>query len=504
MEAIVKEYRKKVAMILIGVIILSATAAAVAFPVMKLLGMYQGVSWGRVGLFVLCILVEDIISVVLMRMDREKEVLSEQTEKVIRIYLMMIQVVNLNLITWFFPSKESWMFSFYFLILMSIFLDIKFSLICCIVDLISIIVLFIGNPAARPSKELFWSDSILRMICICMSLAGVLMFLALVNKFLLNAKKEQIEENNLKVQGVMDKVSTLIKHLSDASESLIETSQNESASTEKLSAITQNLLESNKKMLGKSVESRQYLAALTKSNEDMAERMTEVNEISKGLLQLSEKNEKALGELISISKDVEVSTEKTMHVTSNLDKEVGEIGKTLEIINDIAGSTNLLALNASIEAARAGETGRGFAVVAQEVGKLSTSTRDSLSEVNEVILRVQKGTQEAARYMNESSVRIQNQNARMLETINGVRNMIEMLKKSVDTISKVGGIQNSQSCVIIQTIQASEDIVNRIDEENREFTNIDQMVQGNAREVFKLSDQIDQINGMIAGLEELL
>ena len=504
MEAIVKEYRKKVARILIIVIMFSATAAAITFPMLKLLGMYQGVSWVSVGIFVFCILVEDIISVLLMRRDRDNEVMSEQTEKVIRIYLMMIQGVNLNLITWLFPSKESWMFAFYFLILMSIFLDIKFSLSCCVVDLVSITILFVGNPAARPSKELFLSDSILRMVCISMSLAGVLLFLALVNKFLLNAKKEQIEENNRKIQGVMDKVSGLIKNLGNASESLLETSQNESASTEELSAITENLLESSQKMLGKSIESRENLTALTKSNEDMAERMMEVNGISKDLLQLSEENEKALGELIAISKDVEASTKRTMQVTSNLDKEVGEIGKTLEIISEIAGSTNLLALNASIEAARAGEAGRGFAVVAQEVGNLATNTRESLDEVNEVILRVQQGTQAATKYMNESSAKMQNQNVRMLETIKGVRSMIEMLKQSVDTISKVDGIQNSQSHVISQTIQVSEDIANRIDEENREFTNIDQMVQGNAQEVFKLSDQIDQINGMIAELEELL
>lgn len=504
METVVKEYRKKVATILIVVIMFSATAAAIAFPVMKLLGLYSVVSWVRVGIFVFCILAEDIISVIIIRRDRERDVLSEQTEKVIRIYLMMVQGVNLNLITWFFPSKESWMFAFYFLILMSVFLDIKFSLSCCIVDLVSIIILFVGNAASRPSKELFLSDAILRMICICMSLAGVLLFLVLVNKFLLNAKKEQIEANNQKVQDVIDKVSGLIKKLSNASESLLETSQNESASTEELSAITENLLESSKNMLNKSIESSQNLSALTKSNEDMAERMEEVNGISKNLLQISERNEKALGELISVSKDVEASTNRTMQVTSNLDNEVGEIEKTLDIISGIADSTNLLALNASIEAARAGEAGRGFAVVAQEVGNLAASTRESLTEVNEVILRVQQGTMEAARYMNENSAKMKNQNIRMMETISGVRNMIEMLKQSVDTISKVDHIQNSQSHVISQTIQASEDIAERINNENQEFTNIDQMVQYNTEEVFRLVEQIDQINQMIVELEELL
>lgn len=320
----------------------------------------------------------------------------------------------------------------------------------------------------------------------------------------MNAKKEQIEKNNRKVQEVMDKVSVLIKKLGNASESLLSTSQNESASTEELSAITENLLESSENMLKKSIESRENLAALTKSNEDMLERMMEVNDISKDLLQISESNEEALGEFISISKDVENSTKSTMLVTSNLNKEVGEIGKTLEIINDIASSTNLLALNASIEAARAGEAGRGFAVVAQEVGNLATNTRESLDEVNQVIIRVQQGTTEAARYMNENSEKMKNQNVKMLETINGVRSMIEMLKQSVDTIGKIDYIQNSQSHVISKTIQVSEDIANRIDEENQEFSNIDQMVQGSTQEVFKISDQIDQINGMIVELEELL
>ena len=106
--------------------------------------------------------------------------------------------------------------------------------------------------------------------------------------------------------------------------------------------------------------------------------------------------------------------------------------------------------------------------------------------------------------MNESSSKMQNQNVKMLETIKGVRSMIELLKQSVDTVSKVDSIQNSQSHVISQMIQVSEDIANRIDEENREFSNIDQMVQGNTQEVFKLAEQIDQINGMIAELEELL
>ena len=79
----------------------------------------------------------------------------------------------------------------------------------------------------------------------------------------------------------------------------------------------------------------------------------------------------------------------TIDVAQKLSEAVKEIGVTLNLINEISSSTNLLALNASIEAARAGEAGKGFAVVAQEVGNLANSTKESLDEVESVIARVQ-------------------------------------------------------------------------------------------------------------------
>lgn len=505
MEAgILQEYRKKAVIFMLIIIMFSATAAGIVFPMLKGLKMYPSVSWGTVGIFVVCIILEDIIGLFLIRKSRSEEVLSTKTEKLVKGYLIIIMGINLNLITWFFPSKESWMFAFYFLILMAMFLDMKVIGICCGVELISLIILFVFNPTARPVDSLFVTDSILRVICIVLSLAGVVILLAFINKFLLNAKKEQLERNNAKVENVLQKVTYIAAGLGDASKALVDTSQTESASTEELSAISENLLESSDRMLEKSEQSKENLFNLEESSKNMEHEMHNVDQISKELVELSVSNEQALSHLMGMSENVENSTRKTLEVTDKLLKETGEIGKTLDIINEIAESINLLALNASIEAARAGEAGKGFAVVAQEVGNLAESTKESLQNVNTVVSRVQYGTSDVSKYMNENADQLLKQNQVITETVKGIRTMMELLRKSVTAIGQAGNIREKQSKIILETVEINEDIAERIHREHEDFSNIAGMVQSNTEEILELSDQVEKINKMVEELEGLL
>lgn len=501
---VMKEYIKKVTISVLVIIMFSATAAAVVFSAFKALGLYPNVSMVSLAIFVSVVVVEDVLGGVLIKKSIDQVELSDTYERSVKLYFLIILLVNYNLITWFFPSKESYMFVFYFLVLMAFFLDLKFISYCAIGEVISLIILFVGNTVTRPEKTLFITDAILRLICISLSLMGLIALVYFVNKFLLNAKKDEIEKNNNRVQNVLNNVMHIAGELGSASASLVSSSQTESASTEELSAISETLLESSTDMLELSDKSKENLARLEDSSETMEKRMQDVDQLSKELVDISASNESALNHLMDMSKEVEKSTEKTKEVTDQLLEESGEIGKTLDIINEIAESINLLALNASIEAARAGEAGRGFAVVAQEVGHLAESTKETLQTVNNVVSKVQDGTNNVSAFMNSNAQQLMKQNKLIVETVDGIRKMMKLLKCSVSAIEQADAIMEQQNKVIQETVSINEDIASGIRNENEEFANIANMVQSNTEEILTISQQVDTINGMITGLEALL
>ncbi|MDY0116897.1 MAG: methyl-accepting chemotaxis protein [Sulfurimonadaceae bacterium] len=143
------------------------------------------------------------------------------------------------------------------------------------------------------------------------------------------------------------------------------------------------------------------------------------------------------------------------HKISNLAVEAASVKHILEVINDIADQTNLLALNAAIEAARAGEHGRGFAVVADEVRKLAERTQRSLVEINSTISVIVQSINDASEDMNTNSEEV--------EALSQIATMVEVkLEKVVTKMATAVGMTDQTVNDFIKTGEEVQIIVTQI------------------------------------------
>lgn len=255
------------------------------------------------------------------------------------------------------------------------------------------------------------------------------------------------------IQSIIGSINEQTQAVSEVSESAIKTATSAEETAEMLETQSSKIYDSVSEL------------------ENFSARMQEVAATSDEATAASERARDAAQRGLKSGREAKETTEKLgdtgselLDTVTKLEAGMSEIGEIIELIQDIADQTNILALNASIEAARAGEAGDGFSVVAEEVKSLAEETGDNAKKIASQIDEVQSQTSATVQAIDTTNEQIKKGVGQVDDTLSELSDIEELVTEASHSIEEIAEANNNQARAVEKLTATFNEIQERTDE----------------------------------------
>ncbi|GLQ46974.1 protein PilJ [Dyella lipolytica] len=249
---------------------------------------------------------------------------------------------------------------------------------------------------------------------------------------------------------IADSVNYAIDELRTLVTTINETSEQVSSSAQETQTTARHLADAAQNQAHRISTATTAINQIASSMDNVSKNSAESADVAERSVQIASHGAEVVRETISGMDSIRDQIQETSKRIKRLGESSQEIGSIVELINDIAEQTNILALNAAIQAASAGEAGRGFAVVADEVQRLAERSASATKRIETLVQTIQSDTNEAVNSMEQTTAEVV-AGARKAEDAGSALGDIERVSHDLSAL-----IQNISTAARQQSIAATD------------------------------------------------
>ncbi len=271
------------------------------------------------------------------------------------------------------------------------------------------------------------------------------------------------------MRGLLNNIRSQSERVASASEELTASAHQSAEAANQVAISITEIAAGVSEQSTEAASADKVVAAIADSADGIASKADDIAAVSQGAVEKVGEGRSSIRDVVGHMNTINGTTQTIQNSIQQLSKGSEEIQSIVEMISNIAGQTNLLALNAAIEAARAGEHGRGFAVVADEVRKLAEQSEQSSRKIADLVMRNRADMEKAVTAGEEGSASVANG----MNAVQEADAVFEAISGSISELSGgVGEVSRSIRTMADESksMRASMDSIKGISKKNSDET----------------------------------